>query len=199
MVRVKICGLTRAQDAAVAIAAGADALGFILWPGSKRFLAAQAVRAILAELPPLVTSVGVFVNQSVEEVAALRAASGVQVVQLAGDEPPEHVAALAPGVIKVFRSAPENPLLWPAQAWLADGAAPGQYGGTGHSAGDAVVAALAPTGRLILAGGLTPATVAERVQRWRPYAVDVASGVETAPGIKDHELIRQFIAAAKQA
>ncbi len=196
-VRVKICGLTRGQDAAAAVAAGADALGFVLWPGSKRHVTADAVRAIVSALPPLVATVGVFVDADPAEMLAIRAACGLSHIQLSGDEPPEVAKALGPAVIKAFRAIPDRLADWSVQGVLADGAAPGQYGGTGHTAAEALLAALAPTGRLILAGGLTPQTVGAAIQRWQPYAVDVASGVETAPGIKDPALIQSFIAAAK--
>jgi phosphoribosylanthranilate isomerase len=196
-VRVKICGLTRGDDAAAAVAAGADALGFVLWPGSKRAVTADAVRAMIATLPPLVATVGVFVDADPAEMLAIRAACGLSHIQLSGNEAPEVARALGPAVIKAFRAVPTDVADWPVQGVLADGAAPGQYGGTGHTAAEALLAALAPTGRMILAGGLTPLTVAAAVARWRPYAVDVASGVEAAPGIKDPALIQAFVAAAK--
>lgn len=203
MTRVKICGLTRLDDALAAIRHGVDALGFILWPRSKRFIAPDALRVLLSELPPLVTTVGVFVDEPAAGIVDLWRRTGLSAVQLSGDEQPQDYRGLPMPVIKAFRQPPAPDVLdrWPAAAFLADGAgAPGtatQYGGSGHSAQDDVIAALAPTGRLILAGGLTPDTVADRIAAHRPYAVDVASGVERDPGIKDHARIAAFLKAAK--
>lgn len=201
MTRVKICGLTRLEDAQAAIAAGADALGFILWPGSKRNIGVNALRDLLRQLPPLVQTVGVFVNETPANIVAIRLATGLGTMQLHGDEKPEDYAGLAAPVIKAFRQPPSTEELaaWRVNGFLADGAAAGSYGGSGHLASDDVVHSLAATGRLILAGGLTPDTVAERIRAVRPYGVDVASGVETAPGIKDANAIHKFVAAAKGA
>ncbi len=201
MVRVKICGLTRLGDALHAAACGADALGFITWPGSKRFIATADLARLRRELPPFVQTVGVTVNATPTEVVDLWKKTGIGAVQLHGDETPEAYRGLPMPVIKVFRSPPPVTDLeaWDAVAFMADGAAAAHYGGSGVTADTATVEALAATGRLILAGGLMPETVADAVRRTRPYAVDVASGTEAAPGIKDPDKVRAFIAHAKAA
>ncbi len=197
--RIKICGITRIEDAAAAVASGADAIGLIFYAGSRRAVTAEAARAIVASLPPLVPAVGVFVNEDLAVIRALKAEVGLAAVQLHGDETPADAARLPAPVIKAFRALPADLAAWPVAGYMADGAAPGHYGGTGVAAEDPLLAVLAPTGRMILAGGLTPETVAERVRRWRPAAVDVASGVESAPGIKDVAKIQAFVAAARGA
>lgn len=197
--RVKICGLTRLDDALAAVAAGADALGFVMWPGSKRAATPDQVAAIVAGLPALVQTVGVFVDATAGEIAGILARTGLAAAQLSGDERPDDYRDLRVPLIKAFRIAPDPAELtaWAAAGYLADGAAPGSYGGTGHGAAEATIQALAPTGRLILAGGLKPDNVGAAVARHRPYGVDVASGVETAPGVKDHSAITAFVRAAK--
>lgn len=197
--RIKICGITRIEDAQAAVAAGADAIGLIFYAGSRRAVTPDAARAIVASLPPLVPAIGVFVNADTATIRAVRDQVGLAAVQLHGDEMPDQAAALPGPVIKAFRTPPADLAAWRVAGFLADGAAPGQYGGTGTGAAEPLLALLAPTGRMILAGGLTPETVAERVRRWRPAAVDVASGVEAAPGIKDLAKLRAFIAAARGA
>lgn len=201
MVRVKICGLTRLGDALHAAACGADALGFVTWPGSKRAIAVADLARLRRELPPFVQTVAVTVNATPAELVDLWTKTGVSAVQLHGDETPMAYRGLPMPVIKAFRAPPLAVDLdaWEAVGFLADGAAAGHYGGSGVVADTATVEALAATGRLILAGGLTPETVADAVRRTRPYAVDVASGTEAAPGIKDSDKVRAFIAHAKAA
>lgn len=207
MVRVKICGLTRLGDALHAAACGADALGFIVWPGSKRFISVPDLARLRRELPPFVQTVAVTVNATPAEIVALWHQTGVSAVQLHGDETPEAYRSLPMPIIKAFRAPPPAAELdaWDAVAFLADGAAAGHYGGSGVVADRATVEALAATGRLVLAGGLTPETVADAVRRVRPYAVDVASGTEllteggTQSGLKDPERVRAFIENAKAA
>jgi len=199
--RVKICGLTNLDDAASALAAGADALGFILWPKSKRYVEAERVAEIVAALPPFAFTVGVFVDQDPAEMEAIRARAGLSCIQLHGDEAPEILSSLGRPVLKAFRVAPDAAMLkrWNVAGFLADGAPQGAYGGSGETASDALITALKPTGRLVLAGGLTPDNVAARVASVRPYAVDVASGVEAAPGRKDQDAVRRFIAEVRRA
>ncbi len=202
-VRVKVCGITRLEDALLAVRLGADALGFNFWPRSKRYLAPAAAREIIRRLPPLVASVGVFVDPTREEVLRAAEASGIQVVQLHGDEPPALCAALPLPVLKAIRVRDAASLeaigaYEAAAGILLDTASPG-YGGSGATF-DWALAALAAAARpLVLAGGLGPDNVAEAVRIVRPFAVDVASGVESAPGIKDGLRMRRFIEAAKEA
>jgi phosphoribosylanthranilate isomerase len=201
-VRVKICGLTRLEDALEAVRLGADALGFNFWPGSKRYLAPAAAREIVRRLPPLVTTVGVFVDPSHDEATAAAAISGVQVVQLHGDEPPEACRTFQLPVVKALRVAGPEALealdrYQGVAGFLLDAAGAG-YGGSGRTFDWAIARAAAERATVLLAGGLTPANVAEAVRAVRPYAVDVASGVESAPGVKDHDLLARFIGAAKE-
>lgn len=202
-VRVKICGITRLEDALAAAEAGADALGFNLWPGSRRHVDPEAAREIVGRLPPFVTPVGVFVNQPPTEVLHLAALARVTVVQLHGDEEPRECAGHVMPVIKAFRVAgpadlEEIPRYHRAAAVLLDGKGEG-FGGTGRGF-DWALARSVPGGKpVILAGGLTPENVAEAVRAVRPWAVDVASGVESAPGVKDRERMARFVRAAKEA
>jgi phosphoribosylanthranilate isomerase len=201
-VRVKICGITRLEDALAAAQLGADALGFNLWPGSRRFVDPEAAREIVARLPPFVTAVGVFVNQAPAEVTRLAAAAGVAAVQLHGDEPPGDCQGLGLPVIKSFRVAGPGDLAAlgayrSVAAVLLDSRSEG-FGGSGR-AFDWELARRLPGGLpLILAGGLTPENVAEAVRAVRPWAVDVASGVEASPGKKDRERMARFVRAAKE-
>jgi len=199
--RIKICGLTRLEDALLAARLGADALGFNLWPGSKRHLDADAVRAIVDRLPPFVTAVGVFVNQLPTEVLALAAQSGVQAVQLHGDESWEDVNGYPIPAIKALRVAGPESLAdlhrYRVRAFLLD--APGAgFGGSGATFDWSLAAEAARRAPVILAGGLTPDNVAGAIRAVRPYAVDVASGVEHAPGVKDPDRLRRFIENASQ-
>ena len=201
--RVKICGITRLEDALAAVRLGADALGFNFWPGSKRYLAPAAARAIVRALPPLVTTVGVFVDPSHDEAAAAAALSGVQVLQLHGDEPPEACARMPLPVLKGIRVRDEASLALldryagTVAGFLLDADSAG-YGGSGRVFDWALAARAAAAHPIVLAGGLTPANVAEAVRAVRPYGVDVASGVEAAPGVKDLELVARFLRAAKE-
>lgn len=196
--RVKICGVTRPEDAAEAERAGADAVGVIFAARSRRRVDLAQAERVLAALGPFVTRVGVFVD---EELATVRAAVerlGLDAVQLHGAEPAAYAAALRP-YARVIRALPFGPgvtpaalAAYPADAILLD--APRAGSGTSFRWEDARAWRAHP--RLILAGGLTVATVADGVRALRPYAVDVASGVESGPGIKDHDLVAAFVRAA---
>ena len=201
-IRVKICGLTRVQDAMAAVEAGADALGFNFFKRSPRCITAATAKAIIAELPPFIAKVGVFVNASEATIQRLVDSCGLDAIQLHGDEPPKFCARFRLPVIKAFRIASiENLRELPkfdTHAWLLDSSVPGQRGGTGTTADWELVRQAVGLGRpVILAGGLTPANVAKAMRQVRPFAVDVSSGVESAPGIKDHAKIRAFIQRAK--
>jgi phosphoribosylanthranilate isomerase len=200
-VRVKICGITRPEDALLAARLGADALGFNLWPGSKRHVSAAAARDLVRRLPPLVTPVGVFVNPTRDEVLRAIELAGVAVVQLHGDEPPDFCASFPVPVWKAIRVTGPSALAalasYEVQGFLLDAPAPG-YGGGGVPFDWALAAEVAAELPVLLAGGLSPENVAEAVRTVRPWGVDVASGVESAPGRKDPERLRRFIAAAKE-
>lgn len=198
MTRVKICGLTSLEDAHAAVAAGADALGFVLAPSPRRVSPDQA-RAIIRRLPPLVATVGVFVDEPPEEVARLKAWCGLDWAQLHGGEGQAHVEALAPRVIKVIpmgRHTPE-PQAHLGVCLLLDTAVVGRTGGTGKSFDWTLAVELARQRPVILAGGLNPENVAQAIAIVKPFAVDVSSGVEREPGRKDHAKIRSFVARAK--
>ncbi|HUL60837.1 MAG TPA: phosphoribosylanthranilate isomerase [Anaeromyxobacteraceae bacterium] len=201
-VQVKICGITRREDAEAAVRLGADALGFNFWPRSKRFVSPEAARAIVRALPPFVTAVGVFVDPSRDELLRAAEASGIAVVQLHGDEPPALCASIPLPVIKAIRVATPHDLAalasYEVSAFLLDSASPG-YGGSGQPFDWELAAEAAAEVRVILAGGLGPDNVAEAIRTVRPYAVDVASGVESSPGVKDPTLLERFIRAAREA
>jgi phosphoribosylanthranilate isomerase len=198
--RVKICGITREDDALAAVRAGADAIGFVFWPGSERFIAPDAAASIAAALPPFVARVGVFVNSRADDIIAIRDQVGLSAIQLHGEETPEFLRHLPGPLIKAFRgrvSREDVVRFDTTSGFLIDGSAPGNYGGTGTMADTNSSACFVSDPRFILAGGLTPANVAERMALFRPAAVDVASGVEQKPGIKDAGLIEKFVDAVK--
>lgn len=200
-VRIKICGLTRAGDAVAAAALGADAIGLNFWPGSRRFVRPEAARAIVAALPPLVTAVGVFVNQPEEEIRAVVAASGIQAIQLHGDEPPALAARLPLPVVKALPAdrldAAASFLSAGVRALLVDTPTSG-HGGSGRTFDWSLLAGLPPGVPFLLAGGLTPENVARAVRAVRPFAVDVASGVEESPGVKDPDRMSRFVLAVRE-
>ena len=202
-VRIKICGLTNREDALQAVDCGADALGFVFYPKSPRCVTPEAVAAICADLPPFVTRVGLFVNEAAETMLAVAGECGLDVLQLHGDEMPSACHLPPYRVIKGVRPASAQDLPgyadFPVSALLVDAAVPGQFGGTGQRADWALARQLAATRRVILAGGLTPDNVAEAVRQVRPYAVDVSSGVESAPGKKDPVKVAEFIRRAREA
>ncbi len=205
MIRVKVCGITNLEDALVAALAGADALGFNFWPRSPRYIAPRAAADIIAQLPPLVTSVAVVVDEPPAQVARLARKSGVRAVQLHGQESPQDVAALAADGFAVLKAVRVGRDFRPQQlrsyvgvdAFLLDTEVKGRRGGTGKSFDWKKARAANRYGRVLLAGGLTVENVGEAVAQARPYGVDVCSGVERRPGNKDHDLLREFIRRAK--
>lgn len=208
IVRVKICGVTNWADAKLAVDLGADALGFNFFPQSPRAVTPAAAWAIVRRLPPMVASVGVFVNWPAEVIAELAGALRLDAVQLHGTEAPEEVRKLA-GRFRVIKAFAVRPGFRPAalsryraaSAFLLDGFRGGLYGGTGRTADWQVARKAGRYGRVILAGGIRPENVAEAIAAAQPYAVDVASGVETRPGKKDPKALRALmreITAANQ-
>jgi len=201
-VRVKICGITNAEDALAAVDAGADALGFIFFAGSPRFVEPAVAQRIIARLPPFVSTVGVFVDETFENVERISGLTELTAIQLHGNEPPAFCAALTLPVIKAFRIRDKSSLdqlkNYDPSAFLLDSYVPGQLGGTGAKFNWEFALEAKPLGKpIILAGGLTPDNVADAVVKTLAYAVDVSSGVEFAPGRKDAVKMRDFIAAAK--
>jgi phosphoribosylanthranilate isomerase len=201
-VRVKICGITRHEDARHAIACGADALGLVFYDQSPRCVTLAQAREIVAGLPPFVSLVGLFVNAEADFIRQTVESCGLDVVQLHGDEPPEACHHGRLKVIKALRvqnrQSLENLAAYQVSAILLDAWSPDRYGGSGECFDWQLAAEVAHARSLILAGGLTPENVGEAVQTVRPYAVDVSSGVESSPGIKDPEKVAAFIARARQ-
>jgi len=203
MVRIKICGITNPEDAILASELGADALGFIFHPASPRRVAPEAAREIIRQLPPLVLSVGVFVDEEAELVRDLAARVGLDWVQLHGWESPEYCRSLGRRVLKGFRIEAASSLGALAeyrdavQAFLLDTYKAGQAGGTGETFDWQLARRAQDFGAIVLAGGLNPANVAQAIEVAQPQAVDVASGVEAAPGKKDPEKLRAFFEKVK--
>lgn len=202
--RVKICGITNLEDARHASLCGADALGFVFYAGSPRFVDPDLVRRIIADLPPLVTTVGLFVNEAPVRIREVADFCGLDTVQLHGDEQPDQCSYPSCRVIKALRlqrqmNSSNIFSAYQVSALLLDAYAPGQFGGTGHQCDWAQAGLVAAQHRVILAGGLNPENVAEAVRQVRPYGVDVSSGVEHKPGQKDPEKVARFILAAKEA
>lgn len=200
--KVKICGITRLDDALAAVDAGADALGFNFWPSSRRYLPPAQAREIVRRLPVFVTAVGVFVDPTRDEVLGAVDSSGVGVVQLHGDESPALCASLPLPVVKAIRVESSHSLAalaaYEVQAFLLDAPTAG-YGGSGARFDWTLAIEAAAVVPVLLAGGLDPDNVAEAVRIVRPYAVDVASGVESGPGIKDAARMRRFVDAVRGA
>ena len=194
---VKICGITRLEDAEAAVALGAGAVGFICWPGSPRYVEEERAREIVGHLPASMLTVGVFVNQHVEDVNDVAARIGVSHVQLHGDENLEYASRVAKPVIKA--TALERGVAhWPEETLvLLDVHDPVRRGGTGRTIDWQAAAEVALRRRTLLAGGLTPENVGEAIARVRPYGIDVSSGVEVSPGIKDHQRLRALFEAVK--
>ncbi|MBE2295624.1 MAG: phosphoribosylanthranilate isomerase [Phycisphaerales bacterium] len=195
--RVKICGITRPEDGVIAAELGADAIGLVFHPPSPRCVNADAARQIVAALPPFVTTVGLFRNDEPETVHRILRQISLQMLQFHGDEDPEYCAAFGLPYLKaVPMGAHADPQAYEqrftdATALLLDSHGSTQMGGSGHGFDWAKI----PSERrkpLILAGGLHPGNVGTAIRQVRPYAVDVSSGVETAKGIKDAELMRAF-------
>ena len=209
MTQVKICGITNRQDAIIAVEAGADLLGFIFYPPSPRAVTPERAAAIAGSLQDVAHAarlVGVFVDESLQNVRQTVSRCGLAYAQLHGAEPPSAVAALEDdgiAVIKAFRvrdgvSASEM-ARYRASAYLLDAYVAGQPGGTGRTFDWQLVVRAARRFPVLLAGGLTPDNVAQAVQSVRPWGVDVASGVEQSPGRKDAHEVRRFVSAVKHA
>lgn len=207
-VRIKICGITTRDALDAAVDSGADAVGFVFYAGSARHILPADAGKLIARLPPFVTPVGLFVNASQDDVVAAVQVSGIQLLQLHGDETAAYCesASIAAGRphIRAIRVGNETDLLEcsqqfsAAKALLLDAQVSGQFGGTGEQF-DWHMIPRALSHRIILSGGLSPANVAEAVRTVRPFAVDVSSGVEKAKGVKDPALIRAFCEAVHGA
>lgn len=201
MVRVKICGITNPEDAHFAADSGADALGFVFFEKSPRNISPEAAAHIVAELPPFVTKVGVFVDSSLEMVEQVMSFCKLDLAQLHGEESPDLCQALYPRAVKAFRVDGHRTLdhiaSYRAAAYLLDTYSTTAVGGTGKSFDWEVARELGKSFRVILAGGLSPANVNRAITLVQPYGVDVSTGVESWPGKKDPALVRAFMQEAK--
>jgi phosphoribosylanthranilate isomerase len=203
-VKIKICGITRAADAAAAVEAGAHAVGFMFFEGSRRHISIETARDIIRDLPPFVAKVGVFVNAKREDVKRAIEQTGIDTLQFHGEEPPEACRGFGLKTLKAFRIQGKDMLAlmprYDVDAWLLDSFVANARGGTGVTFNwDLAVHARSLGTPIVLAGGLTPENIKRAVEHVQPYAVDVSSGVESSPGKKDPALIRAFIENARKA
>lgn len=200
--RIKICGITNTEDALAAADYGADALGFVFFDRSPRSIKPERAAEIISYLPPFVTAVGVFVNEAPERITAIVRQTGISVVQLHGDEPPD-VCRHWNRVVKALRLKDFTDLRplerYRVSALLLDTYSPVSYGGTGQIFNWDIAKEARRFGRVILAGGLNPDNVGRAIQWVRPYGVDVSSGIESEKGKKDLRKMRQFIEKARAA
>lgn len=203
MTRVKVCGLTSLEDALMCVDEGVDAIGLNFWSGSVRRCPEHTALEIASTARGKVLIVGVFVDAKADEIERVEREVGLDCVQLHGDEPPELVARFLPHAYKALRvrdgSAIETARRFPGDHILLDAYVPGAPGGTGATFDWNVAKAIALTRKVTLAGGLTPDNVARAVREVAPYCVDVASGVESSPGVKDEQLVREFVRQSRAA
>lgn len=201
MTKIKICGVTNLNDAKIAVDYGADAIGFV-FAESIRNVSSEKVKAIVRKLPPFVTFVGLFVNETARNIEGTCRYCGLNAIQLHGSEPPGFLDKLKRHkIIKAFRIRNEKDIIpinkYKADAVLLDGYAKDRFGGTGATFDWKIVKRLKTSKPVIIAGGLTYLNVSSAIKIVRPYGVDVSSGVESKPGKKDRELIKKFIDAVK--
>ena len=202
MTRVKICGITRTEDAVLAAGLGAFAVGFVFWPKSPRCVSTETARAAGAALPPHVLKVGVFVNQPCEEVRRVSEAARLDVIQLHGDETVEYIRRLERRVFKAVPVSGTIPLemvetLPEAVTVLLDVHDPERRGGTGRTIDWSIAAAASARRPIVLSGGITPENIRAAIAAVRPFAVDVSSGVEASPGTKAPERLRALFEAIR--
>jgi phosphoribosylanthranilate isomerase len=195
--RIKICGITSREDALAAVAAGADALGFVFYGASPRAISPVQAAEIIGGLPPFVTTVGLFVNADRATIEATVANCGLDVIQLHGDESPQDCLYAACRVVKALRirdaASLERAADYAVSGLLLDAWSEKVYGGSGEAFDWTLLKDFAGQHPVILAGGLTPDNVAEAIRLVRPYAVDVSTGVELSPGKKDLQKMAEFI------
>jgi phosphoribosylanthranilate isomerase len=199
---IKICGITRLTDARHAVQQGAHAIGFVFWPHSPRYVTPERAAEIVGELPSSVTTVGVFVNEPVQAIRNIVAATRITAVQLHGDEPPAYADGLSWPLLRSVTVDEATATFgeWPDETtFLVDAGDKERRGGTGAPVDWTRAAALARGRRVILAGGLSAENVARAIAEVRPYGVDVSSGVEQSPGVKDFDKVARFVATARGA
>jgi phosphoribosylanthranilate isomerase len=199
-IKIKICGITNLEDAEAAVAAGADALGFVFYANSPRCIEPAVAQRIIAQLPPFVLPVGVFVNHDQDTIRNVFDECGLAFAQLHGDETPTFCEALGRPVLRTLRLRDRGSLLALAEykgrmgvrGFVVDAFSTQAYGGTGQTVDWSLAREVSQAAPILLAGGLTPSNIQEAVRQVQPYGVDVSSGVEDSPGKKDHEKIRAF-------
>ena len=200
-VKVKVCGMTSLKDALVAVEVGADAVGFIFYKKSPRSVTMKTVREIVLELPPFVDTVGVFVDETAEQINKIADYCNLDIIQLHGDESPIFCKKIRRKVIKAFRikdmQSVKKLSSFQVSGFLLDTFSENLHGGTGKVFDWNLALPAKKFGPVIMAGGLTPNNVQQAVRQIRPYGVDVCSGVESEPGIKDHKKVRAFLNNAK--
>jgi len=200
--RVKICGLTNVSDALAAADYGADAVGFVLYKSSPRYIDRMTVQNIISQLPPFVTTVGVFADVTEKEILSTVEECGLDVIQLQGDEPADYCRRLGSRVIKAIRVRDQfslNQMIpYKVRAFVLDTYRKGELGGTGKTFDWNLAVDAKKFGKIILAGGLTPENVGPAIEQVRPYGVDVSTGVEERLGKKDHSKLKRFIETAKR-
>jgi phosphoribosylanthranilate isomerase len=201
--RVKICGITRRDDAESAIEAGAGALGFVFVPSSRRYITPADAGTIVRSLPPMVTAVGVFADAPRHDVFSAIRSSGISCMQFHGLESPEDMRGYPLPVYKTFRVSPDFDVTmvaaYPGPAYMLDTFVEGMAGGTGKTFDWEIALRAKRFGKIILAGGLTPENIGEAIRKVSPYAIDVSSGVENSPGVKNREKVRLLFDAVKRA
>jgi phosphoribosylanthranilate isomerase len=200
-VKVKVCGMTSLKDALVAVEEGADAVGFIFYKKSPRSVTMKLVREIILELPPFVDTVGVFVDETAVQINKIADYCDLDLIQLHGDESPAFCKRMRRRVIKAFRVKDMQSVKklsgFQVSGFLLDTFSENLHGGTGKVFDWNLALPAKKFGPVIMAGGLTPNNVRQAIKQVRPYGVDVCSGVESEPGIKDHKKVRDFLKNAK--
>ncbi len=205
MVRVKICGITNLEDALTAAEYGADALGFVFWEKSPRYVSPDTAATIIKSLPPFITTVGVFVNEPAARIRSIIDAAGLNCIQLHGDESPSECAKINGGtglkLIKAFRVRDKKDISrlsdYKVSAYLLDAFREGVPGGTGQTFDWELAIEAKASGRIILSGGLNPENIKDALAKAGPYGVDVSSGVEARPGKKDRDRLIKFLEQVK--
>lgn len=203
MTRIKICGITNVDNALAAVKYGTDALGFVFVPGTPRYIEPENAAEIIAQIPPFVTIVGLFVDESKERIQQIADLCKLDILQLHGHESPDFCQEFTRRVIKAFRIKNAESLTvlpqYTVSAYLLDTYVKGTMGGTGVTFDWSLALDAKQHGSIILAGGLNPNNVAQAIQQVHPYGVDVSSGVEAEPGRKDHNKLKNFIEAVRNA
>ena len=203
--KIKICGITNQEDAQIAVQEGADALGFVFYPQSPRYVQPAVAKQIIGSLPPFVLPVGVFVNQDLDMVRCVFDECGLALAQLHGDESPGFCESLRRPVLRALRLRDRRSFLALAEfkgrmgvkGFVVDAFSDSLYGGTGRTTDWSIAGEVAKAVPILLAGGLTPENVQEAIRQVQPYGVDVSSGVEHSPGRKDSAKIRAFIQSVR--